>query len=154
MHQFLTDWVFFRLFWGKKRKMHQNVYLRPRKKKTLFYGHDRPIFSIFVDFFFLYSLLNLSKTSHFWSNTKQIWLNFFGNNWKSFSKFFLQKMSDFWEILKFFKGVIFATRREKKNVPTDTTWKVHPPVKQGFFFFFFFFFFCGLRVLFMKKKII
>ena len=48
-------------------------------------------------------------------------------------------MSDFGETLVFFfRGVIFATKKKKifkkKSWPTDPTWKVRPPVKQGFFF--------------------
>ena len=53
-------------------------------------------------------------------------------------------MSDFWEILLFFKGCHSYHQKEKnikkkkkKNMsrPTDPTWKVRLPVKQGFFFF-------------------
>ena len=62
--------------------------LRPREKRTLFYGHDRPRFSILVDFF-------KCKTSPFWSKSKKIWLKVFGNNWKSFPKFFSKKLQTY-----------------------------------------------------------
>ena len=33
-----------------------------------------------------------------------------------------------------FLRVIFVTRNKKKSRPTEPTWKVRPPVKQGCFF--------------------
>ena len=110
-----------------------------KKKKTLFYGCNRPRFSILVFLFFFF--FQLCKTNLFCSKSQKIWLKVFGNNWKSFSKIFLQKHQD-WGNFIVFRGVLFATRTlKKKSRPTDQlcnpSWKVSPPVKQGFFF-------CGL----------
>ena len=38
----------------------------------------------------------------------------------------------FLEFCVYFKGVIFATRKGKMSWPTDPTWKVLLPAKQGF----------------------
>ena len=44
-------------------------------------------------------------------------------------------MSDFGGILVFLGSLLCHQKEEKKSRPTDHTWKVRPPVKQGFFFF-------------------
>ena len=64
---------------------------------------------------------------------------FLKNNWEYFSKIFLKKISDFFGDCCDFRGVIFATRKEKKYLKKmsqliDPPWKVRLPVKQGLFF--------------------
>ena len=90
--------------------------------------------------FFIFILLKLCKISHFWSNSKKIWLKIFEKNLKYFPYFFfLKKVTFFWDFCVF-RGLIFATRKKEKKLkkemsrPTDPTRKVRPPVKQGFFF--------------------
>ena len=123
---------------------------RPLKRKPCFMGATDPDFPFWdwEGFFFFSSLLKSCKISHFWLNLKKIWLKSFENNWEYFSNFFLkktkQRTSYFFEILVLL-GKSFLPPEKKKTLkkqrswPTDSTWKVRPPVKQGFFFH-------GLRV--------
>ena len=121
------------------------VTFRPWKKKTLFYGHDRPNFpnwEIFLFFFFFLSLLKSCEISHFGQILRKFGWKFLESNWKYFCKYFLQKTLDFffWIFLCFFfsRGAIFITRKKKifkkKSRLTNHIWKVHPPEKQGDFF--------------------
>ena len=103
-----------------------------------------------TDPFFLnweyYSLLKSCKMSRFWPKSTKIWLKFLERNWKYFSKIFLQKTSDFFGDFCVFRGHFYHQKenkifKKKLSRSTDPTWKVCPPVKQGFFLSFFSFFF-------------
>ena len=67
--------------------------LRPRKKKTLFYGPNKPRFFHFG--IFLFCLLKSCEISRFWPKSKKIWPKIIENNWKYFSTIFLQKCQSF-----------------------------------------------------------
>ena len=126
------------------------MHIRPQKKKTLFVCFF--FFNFILGDFYFFSLLKLCKISHFWSKSKKIWLTIFENNWKSFfPKLFSKKRQILKEILVFFRGISFATLKEKKylkeNVPTNQPYLEGPPAcNTGFlsFFSFFFFFFVAL----------
>ena len=117
---------------------HINKY-RPRKKKTLFYGHDQPRFSILGVFSF-FSLLKSCKSAVFGQSRRKFGGKFFENNVRFFFSFLFFFFLFFWQFLCF--RVSFLSPERKKNIkgkkklsrPTDPTWKVRSPVKQGFFF--------------------
>ena len=109
-----------------------------KKRKACFMGPTNPIFPNWENFF--PSLLKSCKNQPFFGQILQkfSW-KFLKSNWEYFFfKFFSKKHQILGDIFVYFRGVIFTTRKTKnifKNVLTDPTWKVRPPIKQGFFFF-------------------
>ena len=104
--------------------------IRPRRKKTLFYGRDRPNFSFWQNFFFLIS----SKI--FLTKIWKLWQKFLENKSKYFPNFFLQKISKFSRNFGVLGVIVLGPWIKKiKNRPTDRPYLAGPPlVKQGFFF--------------------
>ena len=121
------------------RLVQLNLVVRPRKKKTLFYGHDRPKFSFWQKIiFFLNFFQNLVKISRFCTKIWQFWLKFLENKSKYFPKSFLQKKSKFsWNFCVFgsFFGTINKKIEEEKKSP-DRPYLAGPSArKTGFLFF-------------------
>ena len=86
---------------------------------------------------FFYSLLKLCKTSHFWSKSKKLWLNFFGELktfFQNFSLKTLRLLGNFIVVEGSHFGLQKGKKENKKSPPTNPSWKVRPPEKQGFFF--------------------
>ena len=84
-----------------------------------------------------FSAENLVKSAVFWPRSENFEWNFLKISLNIFPKIFLQKISKFSQNFRVFEVIFWNHKWKKIARPTDPTWQVHPPIKQGFFF-------CGL----------
>ena len=118
------------------------------KKKTPFYGRDRPIFSIFLIFLFFFLVCkNYVKSVIFGLSQWKFGTKFLKVTENLFPKFFSKNVRFFGNFIVF-REVIFATRKETnlkktKNDPTDRPYLEGPSThKTGFLSLPFFFCVC------------
>ena len=102
-----------------------SLIIRPRGKKKMFYGRERPNFPFWQIFFssLFRFLQNLVKSAVFWPKSKNFSWQICQN---IFPKFFYKKCQIFFRNFRVFR-VIFATRKKKKNDrPTLLGRSIHP----------------------------